>query len=256
VNCPFCLEEVKAEALVCKTCHRDLMVPKPLMEANATLTARVAELEAEVASLRRQVPRETVAVVAAPPKVLAPIRAVLLYLLLPVLVLVAIHYLLVVRLDAKLLWLRVASIVLPALFGYVLEARHRPRWFVLVPMALVVAIASVLGMSLVIHLTDGDPIFPHTGVVWRETAEYVASIALAYLLGPLLSMALQPMKRRVGEAGLIDKAAKLVARFQGGDTSPKTIEQQAERLVKQMNLAISAATAAGAIYTGLKAVVQ
>jgi hypothetical protein len=47
VHCPFCLEEVKTDALVCRTCARDIAVPKPLMEANARLTARVAELEAE-----------------------------------------------------------------------------------------------------------------------------------------------------------------------------------------------------------------
>jgi len=49
VNCPFCLEDVKPGALVCRTCARDIAVPKPLMEANERLTARVAELEAELA---------------------------------------------------------------------------------------------------------------------------------------------------------------------------------------------------------------
>ena len=49
VQCPFCFEEVKPDALVCRTCTRDITVPKPLMEANARLTARVAELEAELA---------------------------------------------------------------------------------------------------------------------------------------------------------------------------------------------------------------
>lgn len=37
--------------------------------------------------------------------------------------------------------------------------------------------------------------------------------------------------------------------------SPKTLEQRVERIVKLMNLGISATTAAGAIYTGMKAVV-
>lgn len=258
MNCPFCLEEVKAEALVCRTCHRDLMVPKPLMEANAALKAKVATLEAELASLRRRVPREAAAVEARTPKALSPVAAFLLYVLLPVLALVAIHYLLVIRLDAKLVWLRVASIVLPALFGFWLEQRARPRWQVLAPVTIGVAAASVLGMSIVVHLTDGDPILPHTGVVWRETLEYVLSIALSYVLGSLIWRALHPVRVHAASAkGLINTIAVAMAKAKGEvPGSPKTLEQRVERMVKLMNLGISAATAAGAIYTGMKAVVQ
>ncbi len=118
MNRPYCLEAVKAEAVVRRTCHRDLMVPKPLKEANAAPTAKVATLEAELASLRRRMPREAAAVERAPPKALNPVTAFLIYVALPVLALAAIHYLLVIRLDARLVWLPVASIVLPALFGF------------------------------------------------------------------------------------------------------------------------------------------
>lgn len=259
MNCPYCLEEVKAEALVCRTCLRDLAVPKPLMLANQELTERVAELEAEVRALQRRVPREAEAaakaVVVQP---VHPVRTTLLYVVLPVLLLVALHYLLVVRLDARLIWLRVASIALPAVFAFRLEAVHQPRWLLLWPMAIVVAIASVLGMSVVVHLTDGDPIVPQGAVEWRETLEYIASILLAYLLGPLLCKALRPVKRHaVGARGLIEQIASAMAKARGGGKeSPKTLEARVERMVKLMNLGISAATAAGAIYTGLKAVVQ
>lgn len=41
----------------------------------------------------------------------------------------------------------------------------------LAPGSIGVAAASVPGMSIVVHPTDGDPILPHTGVVWRETLE-------------------------------------------------------------------------------------
>ena len=255
MNCPFCLEEVKPEALVCRTCHRDLLVPKPLMEENERLKERVASLEAELAETRRALPRERPPrpVVAKPP--LKPAIAALLFVLLPIAILVACHYLLIMRLDAKLIWLRLASIILPAVFGFWLQKRAEPRFAVFAAVAVGVAIASVLGMSIVVNRIDGDPILPKGLVEWRESLEYIASIALSYMLGALIWRAVYPVRVHAATAkGLMQTIAVAVAKAKGEvPGSPKTLEQRIERTVKLMNLAISGATAAGAIYTGLKA---
>jgi hypothetical protein len=253
LHCPYCLEEVKRDALVCRTCARDIAIPKPLMESNARLTARIAELEEQLAaaeaSLVRVAPRPVAQAPAASSANIA--RGFFLYVVLPVLLLMAIHYLLVVRLDARLIWLRVVSIALPAAFGFYFELAWRPRWFVLVPVAAVVAIAAVLGMSWIVHLTDGDAILPASAVVWRETLEYVASIGLAYALGSLLCAALWPLHGQ--RNGLLDRLATMIALGGDGVKTGKALEARIERMVKLMNLAISVATASGAIYTGLKA---
>jgi hypothetical protein len=259
LQCPFCLEEVKPEALVCRTCARDIAVPKPLMTANAELSARVAELEAALSvadsALARLTPAPTTELSAASPQTL--IRALYSYVLLPVLLLLVLHYVFVVMLDARLIWLRIASIALPAAFGFSFELAWRPRWFVLLPLATVVAITAVLGMSYVVHLVDGDAIIPTSTVVWRETMEYIASIALAYILGSLLCGAIWPLHRY--RHGLLDRLAMLIAVGANGSKKGHSgkpsvlLEARIERLVKLMNLAISAATASGAIYTGLKA---
>jgi hypothetical protein len=246
------MEEVKPGALVCRTCRRDIAVPKPLMEANARLTLRVAELEAELAAAKAALP-DVVAVTDAPAPAARPARLVhvlLLYIVLPVLLLIAIHYILVISLDARLIWLRLASIALPSVFGFHFEQASRPRRLVLLGVAASVAVASVLGMSCVVHLVDGDAILPASPVVWRETMEYLASITLAYVLGSLLCAALRPLHRQ--RRSLVDRLATLIA-LGGGGPAGKPLEARIERLVKLMNLGISAATAGGAIYTGLKA---
>jgi hypothetical protein len=251
VNCPFCLEDVKPGAVVCRWCTRDITLPKPLMEANERLAARVAELEAELADAKAVMPSAPKTVEAPPaPPPFSFVHAFVFYVVLPVLLLVAIHYVLVIRLDAKLIWLRAASIVLPAAFGFRFELAWRPRRAVMFAVALSVAAAAVLGMSWVVHLVDGDAIMPASAVVWRETLEYIASIALAYMVGSLLCAALRPLHSQ--RQTLVDRFAKMIALGEGG-LAGKPLEARIERLVKLMKLGISAATAGAAIYTGLKA---
>jgi hypothetical protein len=259
-TCPYCAEAISAGAMVCKTCRRDIALPMSLKSANQALEQRVAELEAEVARLQvlvspqpEEAPPEPV-VAAAPPRP-SVIDFVGIYVALPTLALVAAHYLLVVRFDAKLAWLRAASIALPALIGWMLGSKTHARWYYALALGVVVALASVFGMSTVIHFTDGDTILPDSAVAWREVLEYVTSIALSYLLGSLIASAARPL----GFAGAEGKQrtmklAIFVARVALGSEESKQLIQRMESMEKLMTKAVVASTAVGAIYTGFKGV--
>jgi hypothetical protein len=59
MECPFCAEKIKDEALVCKHCSRDLKIPKPLIEENQELMEQREKLQREVGRLRAELARQS-----------------------------------------------------------------------------------------------------------------------------------------------------------------------------------------------------
>jgi hypothetical protein len=255
VKCPYCEESINYGATVCKTCRRDIGLALSLGEAKQVLEQRVLELEAELAELRGRDEAEPEAAAvestARPPAVL---DLLMIYFVVPTIVLVGTHYLLIIKFDARLVWLRAASIALPAVFGLMLERKLQPRWYLTLALGIVVGLASVFGMSTMVHFSDGDSILPDSAVAWRETLEYVTSIALAYLLGSLIAFAAHPLRstgpRRTGRMG---KLATLVAHH-SGLAKGLPLEVRAQRAMTLFKIVATVSTAAGSVYTGFKSI--
>ena len=255
MTCPYCMETLISGATVCKTCQRDVALVLKLRQENHDLEDRVHELEAELEKYRPSVPDDAdePIVEAAPPRPLGVVDIVVVYFVLPTLLLIGAHYLLVVKFDTSLIWLRTASIVLPAIFGLMLERRGSPQWYATLSLGIVVAAISVLGMSTVVHYTDGDAILPDSKVAWRETLEYVTSISLSYLLGALLLRAMRPLGAHGARAGgRITGLATFLVRRLSRSSRGLPLEVRVQKMVGLIRLGVSVATALGAVYTGFK----
>jgi hypothetical protein len=59
MDCPFCAEDLKDNASVCKHCGRDLLNIRPLIDLNQQLAKRVAELEGRITSIATQLEHHT-----------------------------------------------------------------------------------------------------------------------------------------------------------------------------------------------------
>ncbi len=111
-----------------------------------------------------------------------------LYVLIPVLLLLVAHSVVTIVLDVSQLWLRLASLIVPLLFGFSSFPLHKVRIGVAALLAFLTAALSVLGMLAVTGLHDHVPILPGPWVEWREVLEYSSSIFLAFICGNTIGL--------------------------------------------------------------------
>jgi hypothetical protein len=251
MECPFCLEDFNEEALVCKGCGRDLRLVRPLIIENLALIAQIEALHVQVGRARAAVERAT-----------APLTFWLthgaIYLVAPVGLLIAAHFLIVVVLDISLLYLRLASVAIPLPFGFALLwlSHIGVRWSILD--GVFIGLLSVGGMLTVIAFVDNVPILPQGVRDWRETLEYVASIALATVTGSVIAILVRRMlPRTLDSAGAPSPAATTIARMVGRHVGEQALRRRAQKIQDTFGTIATAAAAlaagAGSIYTGVRA---
>lgn len=277
MRCPYCVSEIADEALVCPRCTRDLYLFKPLLEkigqlekavaeqaaaAVANADARIAALEQEVAALKAAPAPAIAAEVAAEVQAeLAPAVpagtpagywvAVAQALLPAILLLLFAHWLMLFVYDVKPLYLRVATILLPVPFGFLLASRFPDEFRKSVFAAALLAVAGVLSMLGVTAAIDKVPLLPQDMRDLRETLEYVVSIALAFVTGLLLGE--YHARRKLAELRTNRVVLLLARAFVPNEEGKLGIEKAVKKLTKLQEAVTPAATGAAAVYAGVKA---
>lgn len=263
-NCPYCWLDVPAQATVCGHCTRDLVLFKPLALQLQAVGQEVEQLKSALAAqtqalsqMQSQGAQSAAlsfanALPLAAPTDQTPQRAPSWFMLIAVALLTIsliglCHWLLLFVYDAPPMFLRVLTIALPALTGYVCARQSGLGWVAQLLSALMVAVGSVVLMLGITAYIDTVPLWPSNTRDWRETLEYTAAIGLGFFTGYLMFRLVTLWNQK--QSNIINLRV-LLERDEKGQFKIAEISNQVQSLVTATAPLVSTGVA---LYSGLKA---
>ncbi len=170
------------------------------------------------------------------------------------------HFVIIIHYDLSLIWLRIASLLLPFLFGFLYRQRTTEYLFGDLAVGVVLAVAAIFAMSAIVAKVDKVPILPIDAYGWREFIEYGASIAFAFFAGAVFRQTMIIIGTPTAKTSkLVYFAARYVAAKLGGVAPHDPRDPHMDKYLKRLGLAervISASVVGGSalasIWCGLE----
>jgi hypothetical protein len=103
----------------------------------------------------------------------------------PLVLLLAAHFAIVLALDLNVAFLRLVSVLMPLTFGALLSLRTSSGAGAAWGFALGLGVVATAGMTASESLATGDPMLPQSRLEWLDNVQFAGTIALSYLVGYL-----------------------------------------------------------------------
>ncbi len=250
MKCPYCLSDIDSEAYVCKVCTKDLYLFKPLIQKVSDLEEKLSNvsdrevLESRISELQEELiyKKELEA-----EGIVGIFLKISKFLFLPLLILLMAHAVIIVVYDLKLIYLRLASILIPMPFAFFLFQKKKNPVFPWFLGSLVLAFITVIGMSAITSLVDKTPVMPQSMIEWKEFIEYSLSITFSFLTGILLGT-ISFFKRSKHKIDINPMLKALLNLIVNKKLSPEALQELLQKSIKYASLA----TTLLSVYTGLR----
>jgi hypothetical protein len=122
------------------------------------------------------------------------------YFVTPLILLLVAHFLVVVALDWNIVYLRLATVIVPLIFGATFSWLGGRGAGAACSFALALGLVAAAGMTVSESLATGDPMLPQSRLEWLDNVQFAASMALSFVAGYFAASVLRKLLPSISRA--------------------------------------------------------